>query len=141
MGLAEQALGLDRLLFAIYGEETGLHALLEALGYTPEQRAQLAGERAPRLIVRLLAMMDGLLRDRAAGGETTAFVVDRRFGLDGLPESSLDEIAGDLGVSPERISLVLTGVLQRLRKPQVRHLLMQRLDAVAREALASDTEP
>ena len=97
MNFEIQRSGLNELLAAIYGTGTQLETLLHELGFEQAQVVQLKG---PALEAVVAGVLDALHRrlTGSAGQDTWYQVLSRRFGLDGEPPESLDEIAQNRGM-------------------------------------------
>jgi hypothetical protein len=105
--------GLDRFLTAIYGEQTGLVAMIDALGFEPQQAHMLQEECLPDVAEQFI---DAIRRKLTAGDKDLWFrVLSRRYGLDGEPPASLDNVALAVNVDRETASRAETDALQKCR--------------------------
>jgi hypothetical protein len=113
MDISVRLSGLDRFLTAIYGEQTGLEAMIAALGFEPEQARILQVECLPDIAQQFI---DAVQRKLTAGEKDLWFrVLSRRYGLDGEPAASIEEAARTLNVDRETASRAETDALQKCR--------------------------
>ena len=105
--------GLDRFLTVIHGEQTGLAAMIDALGFEPEQARMLRDECLPDVAEQFI---DAIRRKLTSGDKDLWFrVLNRRYGLDGEPAASIEEAAAALNVDRETASRAETDALQKCR--------------------------
>ena len=91
------------LLFSSFstGEDDGPNGFEPAMAAAPDNsRAQL-----PKLISVLLKRL----------GDRERHILNRRFGLDGQPRQTLEDLGRDMGLSRERVRQLERGVLDELR--------------------------
>ena len=105
--------GLDRFLTAIYGEETHLAMMIDALGFEPEQGRMLREDCLQDVAEQFI----GAVRKKLTSGEKDLWfrLLSRRFGLDGEPAASLAEAALALNVAPDVASQAESDALQKCR--------------------------
>ncbi len=83
--------GLDRFLTSIYGEETHLASMIDALGFEPEQARMLREDCLPNVMEQFVEV----IRKKLTSGEKDMWfrILNRRFGLDGEPVQPMEQVA------------------------------------------------
>lgn len=105
--------GLDRFLTSIYGGETHLTAMIDSLGFEPEQARFL---REECLLAVAEQFVEAVRKKLTSGDKDLWFrLLNRRFGLDGEPVIPIDEAAPLLGVDPLSASQAEADALRRCR--------------------------
>ncbi len=108
-----QLAGLDRFLRSIYGDETSLPAMIDELGFEPEQSRMLREDCLQDVATQFI---DAVRRKLTSGDRDLWFrLLSRRFGLDGEPAASPDEAARVLGIDPGTAHQAEADALQRCR--------------------------
>lgn len=113
MDITTQLAGLDRFLTVIYGEETSLPALIDALGFEPAQAAMLRDECLPAVAEQFI----DAVRNRLNKGDKDLWfrLLSRRYALDGEPAASLDDAARLLNLDRAAASQAESDALQKCR--------------------------
>ncbi len=91
MDATAQLKGLDRFLTSIYGEETHLASMIDALGFDPEQARMLREDCLPDVMGQFVEV----IRKKLNSGDKDLWfrILNRRFGLDGEPALPMEEAA------------------------------------------------
>jgi hypothetical protein len=129
--------GLDRFLTAIYGEETNLVAMIDALGFEPQQSRMLREDCLPDVAEQFIAAV----RKKLTSGEKDLWfrLLSRRFGLDGEPGVSLDEAAVALNVALGDASQAESDALQKCRYKNTLQEFRKDLHRIALSELSKGT--
>ncbi len=128
-----QLTGLDRFLASVYGEGTSLSAMLEELGFDPEQQRVLCEQHLPDVAA---AFIDAVRRKLTSGDRDLWFrLLSRRFGLDGEPPVSLDQAASVLSIEPGYARQAETDALQRCRAKNAQEGFERELHTIALDVL------
>ncbi len=134
-----QLAALDRFLTSIYGEETHLTGMLNALGFNSEQTRLLHEDCLPGIAQQFI---DAIHRKLKAGEKDLWFrLLSRRFGLDGEPGVSLDEAAPLLGIDREYASQAESDALQKCRYKTTLQDFRKELHRIALAALSKGAVP
>ncbi len=124
-----QLAGLDRFLTNIYGEETTLAGMIDALGFEPHQARLLHDNCLPAFAALFI---DAVRRKITSGDEDLWFrVLSRRFGLDGEQAVSLEEAARVLGVDYGEARRAETAALEKCRTKTAREEFRKSLHRMA----------
>ncbi len=128
-----QLAGLDRFLTGIYGESTTLPAMLDDLGFEPEQSRTLREDCLPEIAARFI----DAVRNRLTSGDKDLWfrLLSRRFGLDGELPASLDEAARLLAIDAGYARQAEVDALQRCRTKAAQDGLRRDLHRIALDAL------
>jgi hypothetical protein len=139
MNFEIQFKGLNDLLAAIYGSGMQLAGLLHELGFEQSRIDQLNG---PPLEAVAAGLLDSLHRRLTsdAGQDTYYQVLARRYGLDGEPPQSLDEIAQARRMDREELSLLWGSILERCKTQTSQKELGRDLKRLAVAQLAQSAE-
>ena len=130
-----QLAGLDRFLASIYGEEASLAAMIDALGFEPEQTRILSERCLPDVAEQLL---DAVRRKLTSGEKDAWFrLLSRRFGLDGEPPVSLDEAARAAGIDAARARQAENDALEKCRTKAAREGFRKDLHRIALSELSN----
>ncbi len=113
MDATAQLKGLDRFLTSIYGEETHLASMIDALGFEPEQARMLHEDCLPDVMGQFLEV----IRKKLTSGEKDQWfrILNRRFGLDGEPALSMEEAARILEIDALSASQAEADALHKCR--------------------------
>ncbi|HEY6072555.1 MAG TPA: hypothetical protein VIV15_03970 [Anaerolineales bacterium] len=122
--------GLNELLAAIYGPGTQLDTLLHELGFEQAQVAHLHGSALEAVVAGVLESLHERLTG-AAGQDTWYQVLSRRYGLDGEPPQSLDEIAQSRGMDREYLGGLWRDVMARCKTQKNQNDLRRDLKQLA----------
>ena len=133
MDVQTQLTGLDRFLAGIYGEGADLPAMLQELGFEPEQARLLCEDCLPDVAAQFVEAV----RRRLTSGEKDLWfrLLSRRFGLDGEPPATLDDAARVLGIDSGYARQAESDALQRCRTKAVQNDLQKELHRIALDAL------
>ncbi len=113
MDIPTQLAGLDRFLTVIYGEETTLPGLIDALAFEPAQAAMLRGECLHAVADQFI---DAVRKTLNKGEKDLWFrLLSRRYALDGEPAASLDEAARLLNIDRAAASQAESDALEKCR--------------------------
>lgn len=134
MSVELQLDGLDRFLTSIYGEETHLVSMIDALGFEPEQARTLREECLPAVAEQLV---EAVRRKLTSGDRDLWFrLLNRRFGLDGEPAMPIDQAAHLLNVDPLSASQAEADALHKCRSKTTRQELEKELHRIALSELS-----
>ncbi len=122
--------GVDKLLSAIYGEETNLSSLLIRLGFEPVQVEALPDQAREVIHGQLLEVIHKRLTSDA-GLDTYYQILNARFGLEGQLPDSLESIAQKRNENLEYVRRLLEEILERCRGKTARNVLERDLKSFA----------
>jgi hypothetical protein len=140
MSAKTQLHGVTNFLQAVYGPGTRLSALLAREGYGEPQLALLRDQYLDAFLQSFVTA----IAERIAqyhDGDRKVFVLVRRFGLDGQPRATLEDLATLLDISPERARRMEASVLRRCRFGKNRDYWPQALRTIAGSMLVAAPEP
>ncbi len=113
MSVKLQLDGLDRFLTSIYGGETHLTSMIDALGFEPEQARVLREECLPAMAEQFV---EAVRKKLTSGDKDLWFrLLNRRFGLDGEPAIPIEQAAPLLNVDPLSASQAEADALRKCR--------------------------
>ncbi len=139
MDISTQLQGLDHFLTAVYGEETSLSAMLDALGFEPNQNQLLRDNAMPALAAQLI----DVIRRRLTSDHSDLWfrLLSRRFGLDGEPPATLADAARLLDIDTPAASLAQEEAMQRCRYKTAQQEFQRELHRIALAELSQGAEP
>ncbi len=138
MDISTRLSGLDRFLTVVYGEQTDLASMIDALGFEPEQARMLRDECLPDVAEQFV---DAIRRKLTSGEKDLWFrVLSRRYGLDGEPAASIEEAAAALNVDRETASRAEADALQKCRYKKTLEDFNKELHNIALDALSKGAE-
>jgi hypothetical protein len=121
----------------LYGTETRLSTLLTRLRFTETHVELIRSQCLESLVTDFL---DALRKQMLAGldGERLFMVVSRRFGLDGEPPATLENLAQQLGISRERVRQLEQKAIKKCKskthlqnlQTSLQHIALKLLDNV-----------
>jgi hypothetical protein len=130
--------GLDRFLSSIFEGGTSLETILGTLGFDPAQLRALRERHLPAIAEGLVEA----IRSRLTWEERDLWwrIVARRFGLDGEPAASLEEVANFLHMDTPSASLSEGEALQRCRTKTSLETFKKEVHRLALEQLSKSGE-
>jgi hypothetical protein len=132
----EQRKGINRFLRDIYGRTRLLSDILCDGGYSAGEVGQLRGERRNIFLIAVAQRWCAWLR--AVLREEQAYVLIRRYALQGRPVPSLRELKDDLILSSVSVSQLQQSGLDELRQRPHRLELERLVCEAAQKALPAD---
>jgi len=135
MDPATQRKELDDLLTAILGAEADLPELLREQGFEANAALLLEGAAAGELTAAFIEAVHRRLIG-PAGQDSYFELLNRRFGLDGEPPQSLDEIAAARGLPREDLTRLWGDVMEHCRTQKMETDLKKELKLAALAQLA-----
>jgi len=129
---------LDKLLEDVYGKGLRVHDLLKRAGLKPTQVVAVLHEHGSEITYIVLEMFQEFLFARS-GGERLWYLINQRYGLHGEKPKTLESIGEEMGITRERVRELQNKALAKLRLPQRRKRLIERLSDKATEWLHMTT--
>ena len=125
-----KVMGLNTFLVAIYDPDIRIGGLLQKIGYDTRQIQSLCANRLEKLVDGCILLLNQRIV-AYSGGERLYKVVSRRYGLDGEPPQTLQDIGADLEVSHQRAYQLEQRVLRRFRGKSNKKLIEAGLKVLA----------
>ena len=114
MGLKKQVIGLNESLTAVYKVETRWSTILAKFGFDSRQIENLRFNHIDKIVndfILLVRCRVSLAKD----GERLFYIINRRFGLDGNPIETFQNIGTQLGISGKRVRQLHNKAVRRSR--------------------------
>jgi DNA-directed RNA polymerase sigma subunit (sigma70/sigma32) len=132
--IGEQVQRLNLFPEDLYKTPHRVSDLLRESGLSEQELQQLHSNALERYVPELLLRWRNLFTDLFRNQRRTDILI-RRYGLDGAPALTLQQLGEAHGISRERIRQLQNGALNRLRTPTRRQALEQIALEVAQEVL------
>lgn len=130
MDFKTQMTGLNALLSAIYGGESGLATLLLELGFEKAQTDRLKDQYLQVLVSDFLEAVHKRLTSET-GKDTYYQILSRRYGLDGEPAESMDSLAQSRNTSREHLAQLFQEIMEKCRTKTAQNDFKKSLKQIA----------
>lgn len=136
MDIKAKLIGLNKFLSEVHDTETRLSTLLADMVISEESINCLRHEHHTFLVEEMVEFLTQQLRN-----ERLARIMVRRYGLDGMPSCTLQELGTELGISRERVRQLEQKATRRCRGKGFRRDFSRHLHQIAIERLGEVVAP